>query len=126
MGLSISAAGGLGYVIDTSKIENEDHAEAIRDLYLRDEDVGVISAVVGFWEDDHYIFIGFGSENSMRQGISSTPTRVLTDDTTIEQVRATVDRVIDAIVLTEDGPAGELRQYITQPFGLHVYAYANN
>lgn len=123
MGMDVTAVGGIGFVIDLRKIENEDHREHMREFYhLSNEDDPMIYERIGSFDDSgNGVFVGLGMTSDWNDDIDETA------GVSIEghnEMRDTVLNFVEAIEFEDGTNAG---QYVDPAnFGLHVAVEVNN
>lgn len=117
MGMSVDAVGGVGIIIDLSKLTDVQREELEGGFYPP-EDTGLTCSQIGAYLDHEVFFLGVGTSRDWNDGVDGKPTTL--------PVKAVIREMILDFLETQplgDGTCAVL--FSEEGFGLHVYPHVN-
>lgn len=117
MGMSVDAIGGVGIIIDLSKLTDE-QAEEMDGGFWPMTDSPLICQQVGAYLDEQVYFLGVGTSRDWNDGVDAEP-HPLPDNAVIREM------ILDFLKTQSLGDGTCEVLFSEEGFGLHVYPYVS-
>lgn len=123
MGMSVYAVGGIGFVIDLTQIEDENHREELGEVRASSDDALFIHHVGSHDNSTDGLFIGVGAAVGWNKAIDEEPARDI--DMSMNDIRDTIYNFLEGVVFDDGSNALQYAPSEHAGFGLHVYPFVN-